>query len=171
MPVTNISAVDAYEFAKWLGGKVGRLPTIFQWDKAAGLYDNDGREGPYEGTWKDIDDPAKRLKIGIKIDAPWKKREGIHDKSSRGCFDMAGNGDEWTNTEDSKGLLFSEIKGDELEDVHLTLRGRSYKKSPPLTFEGLRKGKGQGGEGMVGATEYNKSWPDISFRVALNPND
>jgi hypothetical protein len=38
-PVTGLMVLEAQEFARWLGGPNGSLPTALEWDVASGYYD------------------------------------------------------------------------------------------------------------------------------------
>src|SRR5262249_55456117 len=93
LPALGVPLGDAYHCARWLGGN---LPTTLQWDKAAGLYDRQGRRGPFLGEWK----AAAPLRIGVgRGDAgPLPPDQAGDDVGVFGCRNMAGNGWEWTGT-------------------------------------------------------------------------
>jgi hypothetical protein len=60
-PATGMTPERAEAFARWLGGKV---PTAAQWDKAAGLWDRDGRAGPSQGFGGGWELTRDRIKAG-----------------------------------------------------------------------------------------------------------
>ncbi len=130
-PATNISAQDAYEFAKWLGGPSANLPSRFEWDRAAGFYNNDGtpKQGPILRDW-DENDPTQ---IAIRLKNPLPVGTATRDQSPFGCRDIAGNGMEWTRDwADNRTHLpvIPEHEGDRL----LSLRGRSHDDLKPLLY-------------------------------------
>ena len=109
LPMMGVTVQEAYDFAQWLGGPQddsstaqtpheghirAHLPTIKQWDKAAGFFDRQGREGPYLMTWAGL--PGE-IAVGRKEEeGPMPVGTATHDISWIGCRDMAGNGLEWT---------------------------------------------------------------------------
>jgi len=90
-PVVHISFYDAVEYCEWLSGRSGRifrLPTEAEWERAA--RGKNGRKYP----WGDVIDPGKaNYTTGNGQTTPtgsYKK-----GKSKIGCYDMAGNVREW----------------------------------------------------------------------------
>jgi hypothetical protein len=90
-PVMRVHVEDAQNFAHWLGGD---LPMPSEWDKAAGRYESNRAEGPFQGTW----DPNHKTAIAVGRDreGPMEVGKATKDISIFGCRDMAGNGREWT---------------------------------------------------------------------------
>jgi hypothetical protein len=168
-PVFGVVARDAAEFAKWLGGKNGFLPSLEQWDKAAGVFDQAGRRGPFEGIWN----PESEGQIAVKRKVPMKVGEALQDRSLFFVRDMSGNGKEWTRTRDNplkaaareKLDIKQQKKGLGGDQIALFLRGRDYVKETPLYYEhldSLREGPGQ---------EFLDADPQgaIGFRVVIEP--
>jgi hypothetical protein len=152
-PVFDVGVVEAYQFARrWMRGN---LPTVEQWDKAAGRYEGKGRgAGPFLPDWKE---PGK----GIAIDrmAPLPVGEAKGDRSPYGCRDMAGNGTEWTRTlRDGKSVPLDDPQSKE----GVVLRGRSYAEPGPLTFKDLETG-------FPFAWAYSSTLPELGFRVVIEP--
>lgn len=89
--------IVADAFAHWLGG---RLPTIYEWEKAA--RGEDDRLYPWGNDWD-----LSRVNVGVP---PWPNNSGGKEcvrtvvdaypagVSPYGVWDMAGNGSEWTMT-------------------------------------------------------------------------
>ncbi|MCI0377799.1 MAG: bifunctional serine/threonine-protein kinase/formylglycine-generating enzyme family protein [Gemmataceae bacterium] len=132
LPVLRADIRTAHQFARWLGGLGGLLPTVEQWDFAAGRYEENRGEGPFAKDWQKGDIAIHRRALG-----PMKVGAATKDRSQPGCHDMAGNGLEWTRS--FRGNL-PDFVGDSTkiaEDARLVLRGRDYAAEAPLTFEML----------------------------------
>jgi serine/threonine protein kinase len=146
LPVMNVTAKEAQEFATWLGG---RLPSCAQWDKAAGVYDRGGRMGPFEGAWKPGQkDP--RIAVG-RTDEEGPEavnRRANRDVSPSHCRDMASNGLEWTRDEKWESRIF---------------RGRRFTKDSPLMFKDLD-------EERIEVAPVTYSDREAGFRVVLEPD-
>jgi serine/threonine protein kinase len=158
LPVRSVSVLDAHRFAQWLGG---RLPTVDQWDKAAGLYRAKGEkgEGPYRGQWVWHDERLKRLRIGVgKLQGPLLPSETEDDLGPFGCRDMAGNGYEWTRNlhEDNEFVPVDNPNGSE----SVRLRGRSFDRMAPLKYADVENN-------LCGEMPYSFVRDDIGFRIVL----
>ncbi|MBA4189581.1 MAG: hypothetical protein C0467_16470 [Planctomycetaceae bacterium] len=143
-PVTHVTADEARAFAVKLGGQ---LPSPEQWDYAAGLYANVGRD--------EVTRPGGRPRVGLK-DAKPLPTHGPDSGSDVNQFDlrdMAGNGREWTS-----GVLPT-MPGERERGI---TRGNNFTFSKGLTFSELKK------QNEEPHTQYRdfKS-PYTSFRVVL----
>ena len=127
LPVMEITARQAHEFAVWLGGS---LPSPEQWDKAAGYYDRGDRVGPY------LDLGDKKGGVAVNRGEPKEVGGSVADVSPFGCRDMSGNGQEFT-----RGLLDSL---DQLEEALarpasdpglVVVRGQPFFEDAPLTYK------------------------------------
>jgi serine/threonine protein kinase len=147
-PVFNVTAADAHEFARWLGGA---LPTVRQWDLAGGRYES------LIAPFQDPLNPLKSGDIALRPTGPMAVGTAPRDISCFGCRDMAGNGEEWTRTianlRDEDVLQFPLAK----PDTPLRLRGQSYDAKQPYQF----------GDEIPDELVWNKSKPTISFRMVL----
>ena len=130
---------------------------------AAGRYDKPrNREGPFRGTWQE----KGSLNIALDRTQPMPIREAKDDVSSHNCHDMAGNGEEWTNSVDQKPNLLSDLNESTDPNTSIVQRGRSYKKRDhPFLFKSLEEGDVAPAPGL-GQTDST-----TSFRVVLNPNE
>jgi sulfatase modifying factor 1 len=94
-PVTIIGWEDAIAFCRWLSDKQGvraRLPNEAEWEKAArGV---DGRIYP----WGNEPPNEKRCNFGLQVGDTTRIGEYFNGVSFYGCYDMAGNVFEWTNS-------------------------------------------------------------------------
>jgi formylglycine-generating enzyme required for sulfatase activity len=131
-PVLRVKVADAVQFAQWLGGK---LPTIQQWDQAAGRYEQSTGEGPYRGTWSEKD--ARDIAVNRAKDGPLPVGASERDVSWCGCRDMAGNGQEWTRNIAGQGDRLVPLEQPAAND-RVLLRGRSYAATDPLHFSDLQ---------------------------------
>jgi serine/threonine protein kinase len=154
-PVLGVTVDDAYRSARWLGGD---LPTAAQWDKATGVYDPDGRAGPFKGSWQTEPKPQ----VAVDRQEPMKVGEARDDVSPFGCRDLAGNGQEWTRTVNNgrRVPLAEPVRSDW---VHL--RGRSFLNPQPLLYQEMQSKEGS----VFGVEPYTKTLPDLGFRVVLEP--
>ncbi len=136
VPVMEVSAMDAFHFAVWLGGD---LPSEDQWNKAAGLYEPNKGQGPFndkipiqEGdrtqfglNCKGEDGPIPCGSATLDISEPFKLR------------DMAANGKEWTRNVADFG---NKVVGRTVLTPHdrVILRGRDYRREDPLTYQEMQ---------------------------------
>jgi len=93
-PVVEVSWYDAVAYCDWLSevtGKLYRLPTEQEWEKAA--RGTDGRKWPWGNEWQD--GLCNTLESGIKDTTPVGRYSPQGD-SPYGLQDMAGNVWEWT---------------------------------------------------------------------------
>jgi hypothetical protein len=151
-PALEMNMAEASACARWLGGNV---PTTKQWDKAAGLYDRDGREGPFRGRWKQ--DPRPQIAVG-ELAKPMKVGEAADDESIYLCHDMAGNGAEWTST------TFEDKLGQppplDNPNPYYYMRGKGFREETPLLFSELH---------FCGTHRYKDTLTDVGFRVVIEP--
>ncbi len=151
LPVTRVTVIEAYCFARWLGGN---LPTGQEWDKAAGFYEADKGEGPYQQPANESDQPqfalqGKPLPVGT----------ARADVSRFRCHDMAANGVEWTRSLLGAGQSVPFRPGKQEDSV--LVRGQSFNAKVPLLFRDL--------DTKLESEQWNEAAPDISFRVVLEP--
>jgi len=169
LPVMGVFIEDAQAFAAWLGGVYAHLPSVEQWDKAAGLNYHEahgecGHVGPYSNDWT-RDGPSQ---IAVNCESPRPVGTTMHDVSHPfGCRDMAGNGREWTcSIQVPGGSRPVTIPPSVPEPFTLVmLRGRTFYRSQPevmpLTYHDLRTVDAQESE------VYQYGLPDVGFRVVI----
>jgi hypothetical protein len=156
-PVMRVHVEDAHHFARWLGGD---LPTAKEWDKAAGRYESNQGEGPFQGTWDPTDKSA--IAVGRDSEGPMEVGKATNDISVFGCRDMAGNGREWTRN------LFADVDDRTVPIDHpkpsdmVIVRGHSYGRPDPLRFRDLKELR------EIEAQHYRTPDPTIGFRVVLD---
>jgi hypothetical protein len=146
LPVFRVTVTEAHCFAEWLGG---RLPTRRQWRKAAG-WEEDSRQGPFDGDPQNTGDLAVHLKEG-----PWPVDRGKRDVSNCGCRQMASNGYEWTRDLDDNG----EIPLEQMLSIrHVYTQGQTYLSDAPLIFQAMAESRTQ---------TCIEALYEVSFRVVL----
>ena len=163
LPVVEVSVEDAYEFARWISASSGQLPTMHQWDKAAGKWEQGsaGREGPYEGRWEQLEPGS--IAVDRYQTGPLPIGSASADRSPFGCHDMAGNGVEWT-----RDLLFggmvpqSKEKRDNSKRV--IIRGRGYDEDEPFRYADM-----SGSPDDQNSEEYGRRGHNLGFRVVIEP--
>src|SRR5262249_47896397 len=162
-PALAVRLLDAHGFAtKWVIG--GNLPTVQQWDKAAGRWVK-GQEGPYQGMWNELRKGKRKIALRMEDErlkeemGPMKVGEAEADVSPFGCHDMSGNGLEWTRTTTDGNL-----RVDRLEPLtSVKQRGRPYTFSTPLQFADLDKRFAPLGFALDDPGE------EVGFRVVIEP--
>ena len=100
-PVTDITWYEAAAYAVFRGK---RLPTIFQWEKAArnGYAPPAGVAAMPWGPFYPGDPLTERANFGT---APWPAASAAYGMSTFGAYNMAGNVAEWTLNDSSDGFL------------------------------------------------------------------
>lgn len=158
LPVFNVGVEAAHYFARWLGGY---LPSTHQWDKAAGLYEENPGQGPFLEPWDEKDNTQIAIQRGKE--GPMEIGTASKDVSPFGVRDMAGNGREWTRNLSLDAQNRQVPISNPGRDDFVWLRGHEYYHDQPLLFkdlEAIRAGK------IVNA-EYKSVSPYTSFRVVL----
>jgi formylglycine-generating enzyme required for sulfatase activity len=133
-PVFRVDVQEAHACAEWLGG---RLPSVEQWDKAAGRFDRkDKGEDPDAGPFVKNFGPDD---IAINRQGPMAVGKASHDVGIYRCRDMAGNGMEWTRSLVSGGAAseYFGLTGRVAADAAVQLRGRDFGREEPLRFADL----------------------------------
>ena len=160
-PVLRVDVMEAARCAEWLGGQ---LPSVEQWDKAAGRFETNPGVGPFREGYKKGD-------IAIGRTSPMPVGSAPYDVSVFGIRDMAGNGWEWTRSLLRAGEM-SEFMGDVdrvAMDASVALRGRDFSNEDPLDFASLEDGGlhiafWQGVPDRIRSCPYESR---IGFRVVL----
>jgi hypothetical protein len=144
LPALGMSAERAQACAAWLGGE---LPTTRQWDKAAGFWDREGRDGPAKGSRVAVN---RRASGPRPVDAP-----GEDDVTVFSAKGMAGNGTEFTR--DTIGPAGA-------NDKLVILRGQRFQAWRPLSFKDLEE---QQNESDAQVQKYDAKSPFTGFRVVV----
>jgi hypothetical protein len=151
-PIMGVVWEDARKFAQWLAGSDrGDLPTLDQWDYAAGRFlptASRGR-GPFlEGANEPAFAPiAINQKEPTAVDKPTRDVSFFHIRH------MAGNGREWTR--DAEGI----------DKKFISLRGCSYEADRPLLFEDFNESE----KSRLGIWPKDQPKKTIGFRVVFEP--
>ncbi len=147
-PVVQVTADDAHKFAHWLGGL---LPTVKQWDKAAGALESDRGVGPYLGDGEHVS--FARLESG-----PCEGGASSDDMSPFGILDMAGNVSELT-----RELLGSSLEvplAQPLSKDRVIIRGNNYHSAIPWTYQ-------EGDDDAPASLPYDERGTAVGFRVVI----
>jgi formylglycine-generating enzyme required for sulfatase activity len=136
-PVVGVGWDDAQAYCRWLSqqtGRVYRLPTEAEWEKAA--RGTEGHLYPWGSAWE-----AERCNIGRDETTPVTSYPA--GASPYGCYDMAGNVQEWTSTlwgSDPKINAFpypyraddgrEDMAAQHLHRVYRVYRGGSFRDDP-----------------------------------------
>ena len=161
-PVLRVDVQEAMKCAEWLGGL---LPSVEQWDKAAGRFEKNAGKGPFREDYKPGEIAVGRGDLG-----PMPVGTAAADVSVFGIRDMSGNGWEWTRSVLRAGEM-SEVMGARNVpiDAAVTLRGRDFSNEDPLDFASLEDG-GLHIAFWQGVPDRTRSSPyesRIGFRVVL----
>ena len=159
-PITGVSAEEASLFAAWIGGK---LPTVQQWNRAAGFdfyHPPAGsqppsdwkpevwKQGPFKEPWKTLNDGGIALRQFADVGTSPK------DESYYGCRDMAGNCSEFMR--DSMAGFQLPLPPD--ADKNVIVRGKPIGSSQPLLFKDFSR---------QAARRYDDPDRNSSFRVVI----
>jgi serine/threonine protein kinase/formylglycine-generating enzyme required for sulfatase activity len=168
LPAVRVPPLVAHRFAIWLCGNAGHLPTVEQWDLAAGFGIHQLPEqpesarypdGPFRGVWNpaSIDIAVNRRQLG-----PRAVGESRDDVSLYGCRDMSGNVREMTETLMNGSRLggIVDAAGSSLQRV--VLRGRSYLNETPLLWSDLEEQSD-----IPDALGIDETDPSVGFRIVL----
>jgi hypothetical protein len=90
------------------------------------------REGPYQGKWTGLDP----LHVAVGLAEPQACRQALRDCSPYGCFDMSGNGREWTRNVVPEAS-FVPLKSPQPKHFVL-LRGRRFDAKSPLNYSEIQ---------------------------------
>jgi formylglycine-generating enzyme required for sulfatase activity len=144
---------QAYKFSKWLAGDKGHLPSIKQWDTAAGRYRPDRGKGPYT-------EPAGPGDIAINSDSPLPVGTASKDVSLFGVYDMAGNGLEFTRSIFGQALAEVPLEGGN-STIGVSMRGQDNSAPVPLQFTDME------GDTQGSPWPYSDPSPNTGFRVVI----
>jgi hypothetical protein len=152
LPVLRVGILDAQRFAIWLGGD---LPTVPQWNKAAGSYEANRGEGPFLDPWDRND--KSQIAVNRGLEGPLHVGEAKNDLSTFGCRDMAGNGQEWTRDMGGEAIG-RRVRPDYNPKNYdmVLLRGKKYVDPQPYRFNDADVGE-----------DFQMKSPFIGFRVVL----
>ena len=155
-PLMNVTANEAFAFARKIAPGEGALPTPTQWDHAAGLYRPPERAGIAIAGSSPIAAVARPVETRGKSPVP--------DSNDVDLKDMAGNGREWTNAVFAGAGQPPKIVSDgqfAAED-RVILRGRSFTLPTALSFEKLKLDQAEPQASFAG-----KPSPYTGFRIAM----
>jgi formylglycine-generating enzyme required for sulfatase activity len=164
LPVLRVHVEDALRCAAWLGGE---LPTIDQWDLAAGYHEPDRGCGPFR-PWPtaaagacppDRPMPKGWIAVGRFAEGPMPVGAAEGDLSRLGVADLAGNGRELTRNARTPRDLPRLLPVPAEERGFVLLRGQSYAAPEPFLFTSA--------EEVPEEMPYGVTDPAVGFRVAV----
>jgi hypothetical protein len=138
-PVMEVSAMDAFHFAVWLGGD---LPSEDEWNKASGLFEPNKGKGPFNDKVPIKEDDRTQFGLNRSNDeGPIMCGTGTLDISEPfKLHDMAANGLELTRSIADFGAKRVGKPGLTKFDL-VILRGRDYRREEPITYAELANDK------------------------------
>lgn len=150
LPAVNLKVTEAHAVAQTIGAL---LPTVHQWDKAAGRFEEATvGESLLDRMTRTPDEFALRRK---RTGGPAPVGTSLGDISPLGCRDMAGNVAEWTrDCESPNGYV--PLKSPE-DHTSVILRGRSYLDGPADLFD----------EENLKLCRYDSAQKIIGFRMVM----
>lgn len=166
LPIRSVAPKEANAFAHWLGGDFGDVPSIEEWDAAAGYYDwlwrrLDGPNQPAGAEPLDVFDGPARPSSDPLPSEFYPVGEASSEISPYGIRDMGSNGGEWTRTDsDGREGLASRPEG-----TYIRCRGRRPTKFSPLRFAESPDDL----QAYCGIQGYDTIHDEIGFRVVLIP--
>ena len=153
-PVFRVTAYEARAFARWIGGE---LPSLRQWNRAAGFEPKAGETKFPPEPYGDSTGPDE-IAVRRGESGPLEVGQAPSDRSKYGLRDMFGNGMEWTETHHGDGL-----PDDPASNPLLAIVGATYGEPEPLQFKDFAT--------SIMDTRVNKNAAeideDIGFRVVL----
>jgi hypothetical protein len=156
-PVMGVVLADAHACAAWLGGF---LPLPRQWDKAAGRWSRGRGDGPFEQKFS-----GEKDGIAVNVECPVRRGGGRYDRSVFGLRDMAGNGQELTDSISAESGDAGRIMDPAGYQGSVTLRASRWNEGRPFRFSDLDPiSSGHARPRAQGATEANDG---TGFRVVL----
>ncbi len=149
LPVVDVTVSQASRFATWLGGT---LPTVAQWDKAAGANLSGRSNGPYISN-------GSQLCINRLQEGPVAVGTSRDDISPFGIRDMAGNVSEWTRDifNSSQRVPLDNSLGSEL----VLVRGNCYYDTEPWQYSYTA-------DNLPQTLQYDESSPKTGIRVVID---
>lgn len=159
LPVLHVRCDEAWAFAAWVGG---RLPSVDQWNKAAGVNEDASRVGP--GPFRATPDgkPDGSIAVGRSELGPAPVGTSPADIGFFGCRDMAGNGWEWTRSTLDGNLSQPPDPKEAHAVLDVILRGHCYLAAKPPTFAELSNKQD------FETFAYDQADPCIGFRVVFD---
>jgi formylglycine-generating enzyme required for sulfatase activity len=145
--------MEAYCFARWIGGERGNLPTVSQWDAAGGR--GRGAQAPYQDPESSNLPARDEVAIGRKSTGPMRVGIAPRDKSVFGCRDMAGNGQEWTRSTTDPTAPFPPQQ----RNLLYVVRGQAYYLPSPFRFSSQEPDY----------KSFGAADPALGFRVVIEP--
>jgi serine/threonine protein kinase len=159
LPVLRVNVLEAWCFARWVGGN---LPTVQEWKFAGGAAEND--LAPYHNPQKRLEEWPEgefALKRGEK--GPMPVGKASRDYSRYDCWDMAGNGQEWTRDRYPIGGAFRwpppVVPASEAANFKVCVCGHNYSWDEPYTFAEYAT--------YTDSKDFQRAIPFVGFRVVL----